>query len=338
MRDGAFRSSPESPLMGDAFRPPAGLSNHHAQSILASFPLRKRWIARNAAALTAEAMPQILTSALGVRLLGFFSPAPARRRGLAVLLHGWEGSADSHYLLSTAVVLNEAGFDIFRLNLRDHGDTHHLNRGLFHSCRIDEVVDAVSGVREHYPDGPLYLVGYSLGGNFALRVAVRAADAGFDLQKVVAICPVLRPHSTMEALETGLWAYRRYYLNKWRRSLAKKEALFPETYQLGDLRRLPTLTATTAFFVDRYTELPDLDSYLEGYALTGRLLSDLRVPARIIASADDPIIPVADLDKLYRNERLEVTVTARGGHCAFLADYRLGSWVDREILQELLRD
>ena len=88
--------------------------------------------------------------------------------------------------------------------------------------------------------------------------------------------------------------------------------------------------------MDRCTELPDLDSYLEGYALTGALLSQLCVPVCLIATADDPIIPIGDLENVYRSELLEVTVTAKGGHCAFLADYRLSSWVDREILRELL--
>ena len=333
---GRFAALPESRLASTAFRPPAGLANSHAQSILASFPLRKRGIARQAATLTSSSVPQILTSAHGVRLLGFYSQAPSRSRGLAVLLHGWEGSAQSHYLLSTAVTLQDAGLDIFRLNFRDHGSTQHLNEGLFHSCRIDEVVDAIKSIQDHYAARPLFLVGWSLGGNFALRVAVRARRSGINLTKVVAICPVIRPHSTMKALETGLWAYRHYYLRKWRRSLAAKEALYPDTYQLGDLRRLPTLTATTEFFVDRYTELPDLDSYLAGYALTGPLLSELPVPARLIATADDPIIPIGDLDDVYSSELLDVTVTARGGHCAFLVDYRLSSWVDGEILRALV--
>lgn len=208
MSDGTRCGFPESSLPNHAFRSPAGLSNKHVQSVLASLPLRKRLIARKAVALTSSSVPQILTSELGVRLLGFYSPAPTSSRGLVVLLHGWEGSADSHYLLSTAVTLHDAGLDIFRLNLRDHGNTQHLNEGLFHSCRIDEVVDAIKSVQDRCGARPMFLVGYSLGGNFALRVAVRAQRSGLELAKVVAICPVLRPHSTMEALETGFWAYR----------------------------------------------------------------------------------------------------------------------------------
>ena len=68
-----------------------------------------------------------------------------------MLLHGWEGSADSTYLLSLAQSLFAAGFEVVRLNLRDHGATHHLNRELFHSCRLPEVVGAVRALARKFP-------------------------------------------------------------------------------------------------------------------------------------------------------------------------------------------
>ena len=63
------------------------------------------------------------------------------------------------------------GFEVVRLNLRDHGATHHLNRELFHSCRLPEVVGAVRALALRFPGMPLVLAGFSLGGNFMLRVA-----------------------------------------------------------------------------------------------------------------------------------------------------------------------
>ena len=42
-----------------------------------------------------------------------------------------------------------------RLNLRDHGDSHHLNPGIFHSCRIAEVVGAVQRLQALYADATL---------------------------------------------------------------------------------------------------------------------------------------------------------------------------------------
>jgi predicted alpha/beta-fold hydrolase len=290
---------------------------------------------RRAAALLGASRREIVDCGDGVRLLGYSSMPREPSRGLAILLHGWEGSADASYVLSVGGRLFEAGFEVFRLNFRDHGESYSLNRELFHSCRIDEVVGATRSILASHPAERAFLIGHSLGGNFALRVAARAPAAGITLAKVVAICPVLRPHSTMRALEEGLWIYREYFLRRWRRSLLAKAACFPDLYDFGDLRRFPTLTATTDFFVRRYTPFADLDEYLGGYAITGEALRGLAVPARLIAAADDPVIPIADLDDVASSDALAISVFPHGGHCAFLEDYRLRSWTDGAVLAEL---
>lgn len=251
------------------------------------------------------------------------------------MLHGWEGCADAAYMLSAGAAAFRRGFDVFRLNFRDHGDTHSLNEELFHSCRIDEVVNAVVRIGAAHPAERTVLIGHSLGGNFAIRTALRLDDRGPRLAKVLAVCPVLNPHNTMLALEQGHWAYRRYFLHRWRRSLRAKAACFPQRYDFGDLRRFPTLTATTDFFVRNYTDYPDLDSYLNGYAITGPALAGLEIPTRIILAADDPVIPIHDSASLASSPALETSVLPHGGHCAFLDSYRLSSWIDKEIVREL---
>lgn len=319
------------------FRPPRGLAHAHAQSLLAAAPLRRPLLRRRAAALLAAARPELLNCGPDARLLGYYSPQPHAGRGLVIMLHGWEGSAHAGYVLSAGAALYTAGYAVFRLNFRDHGDTHELNKELFHSCRIDEVVAAVREVEKLHPAERVLLVGHSLGGNFALRVGVRAPGVGLALRGIVAVCPVLKPHATMRALEDGLWIYRRYFLSRWRQSLRVKAARFPDLYDFGDLGRFATLTATTDFFVRRYTTFADLDAYLLGYDITGGALATLAVPSRIIAAADDPVIPIRDLDDLATPHALGVTVLPRGGHCGFIESYGLRSWLDRAVLGEVER-
>jgi uncharacterized protein len=304
------------------------------QSLLGGLPLRDLLARRRARPLLAVAKPEVLECE-GARLLGFYSPCPGPRRGLVVLLHGWEGSVDSRYMLATGALAHRSGYDVFRLNFRDHGATHALNEGLFHSCRLDEVVGAVARIIERHPAPKTALIGYSLGGNFALRVAARAGRAQLPLDRIIAVCPVLCPRSTMLALDSGLWIYRRHFLRKWRRSLLAKAAAFPKLYRFGDLNRFRTLTATTEFFVERYTEFGGLEAYLDGYALTGDVLTELQVPSRLIAASDDPVIPSVDLARIARPPALEVTVAPGGGHCAFIESLALRSWLDRELVAEL---
>src|ERR1700704_7004508 len=149
--------------------------------MLASTAWRRTRIPRAAAPLLAAQRELLLDCGAGVRLQCFRSSPPHGSGPPVVLLHGWEGSADSLYVLSLAQQLFAQRFEVMRLNLRDHGDTHHLNRELFHSCRLPEVVGAISSLQRLFPDKPLHLVGFSLGGNFMLRVAAQADEAGLDV-------------------------------------------------------------------------------------------------------------------------------------------------------------
>ena len=317
------------------FHPPYGMGNRHIQSMFGSSRLRKFLMRRRAVDVLRLSRGEVLKCSDGVRLKGYFTPQPESSKGLVIFLHGWEGSADSAYVLSCAALLYRSGFEIFRLNFRDHGDTHNLNQGLFHSCRINEVVEAVGCIQKLHRAQKTFLVGYSLGGNFALRIGVRAEVAGLDLAKVVAICPVLRPRSTLEALENGFWLYHHYFLKKWKNSLRAKEKYFPERYNFGNLGRFRTISEATDFFVRNYSDFPNLNTYLEGYSLTGDVLADLSVLSHLIVAADDPIIPCEDLSALVASEALRVTVLPNGGHCAFFSNYWLESWVDTKVLEEI---
>lgn len=318
------------------FRPPRWLRNRHLQSILPSLPGRRRWVMPRTAALRAASQEILLDCGDGVRLQCFHAD-PARsgitRAGrVAVLVHGWEGNADALYILSLAQQLFDLGFDVVRLNLRDHGDTHHLNRELFHSCRLPEVIGAVHALQGHYPGQALQLVGFSLGGNFVLRVAAQAREADLNLARVVAVSPVLEPHVTMAALQRGMPGYEMYFVRKWLRSLRKKQAAWPDRYDFGVLERMRDLQRMTAELVRSYTEFPSLDDYLSGYAITGERLARLTTPAHILISQDDPIIPVRGLQHLASPPALAVTLTRFGGHCGFFDNFPGPTWLERHVL------
>ena len=323
----------------DDFRPSWWLRNPHLQSMLASSSLRRRLHGRRARRLEREAETVLLDCGEGVRLTGSHTAqniAP-RARGLAVLFHGWEGSTRSTYVLQNGARLLEEGWDVFRLNFRDHGGTHALNPGIFHSCRIDEVVGAVQAVQRRFSPRPLALVGFSLGGNFALRVALRAPEAGLELARTIAVCPLVDPHAGLFQLEHSPRMYHDYFMWKWRRSLQAKQRAFSDTelFTRRDLRG--TLRSLTEALVLRHTDFGSLRNYLDGYSVAGDRLAGLRVPVTILAAADDPVCPVSDLAGMTLPDCVEVTVTEHGGHCGFIRDRHLDSWAEDYIAARLSR-
>jgi uncharacterized protein len=321
------------------FQPPRLLRNPHVQSVLASSSLRARLSRRRRARLEADAEEHLLDCGDGVRLQGFHTRQSAREtaHGLAVLLHGWEGSVRSTYLLHTGARLLEEGFDVFRLNLRDHGETHHLNPELFHSCRIDEVVGAVKAISERLPARRLHIAGYSLGGNFALRVALRAAAAGIELHHAAVVCPVISPAAGLRAIETAPWFYQAYFLRKWRTSLARKASLFPAQYRFEDWLGRADLRELTRQLVERHTAFGTLDNYLDGYSIAGDRLEQLAVPASILTAADDPIIPVDDFRALRLPPHVRLEIAPHGGHCGFVVGLGGRTYAEDFIAAALLQ-
>ncbi len=314
------------------FCPPRLLQSPHVQSLLASTAPRKLRLLAKAKTLRQASQSVILDCGNDIQLLGEYSRQAHRSRGLITLIHGWEGSSRSTYLLSAASHFYRAGYDVFRLNLRDHGPSHHLNRALFNSTLLDEVLGAMRAIQRNYPHDWQFLAGFSLGGNFALRIAARAAEAGIQLNKTLAICPVVDPINTMDAIERGWWVYEQYFVRKWKRSLARKLTLYPEldfAHQLSAMRRLRDFND---YFVPNHTPFTEPEDYFRAYALSAELLSQLQSPAHIIAAQDDPMILAGDFEKLREVANLSIETPRYGGHCGFIKNTRLDSWIDERML------
>lgn len=323
------------------YRAPWWLRSPHLQTMLGSSPWRRKRGAELIARTGATTSEHVVDGGEGIRLQGLYSEVPgAPPRGLALLLHGWEGSAESSYIRLTAAQFLRRGFATFRLNFRDHGDSHHLNEAIFHSNRIDEVVHAACDIAARFwprpgREGPLVAAGYSLGGNFALRLALRAPAAGLRLDRVAAVCPVIDPKLTMEHMERGWRVYLRYFERKWRRSLERKRALFPATHDFDDRTLHLGMRDLTRWLVERHTDFGTLDNYFDGYSIAGDRLARLQVPAEILMAEDDPVIPISDFAALQLPADANLAITRRGGHCGFLLGANMDGYAEAWVAERL---
>ena len=320
-----------------SYQAPRWLRNPHVQSVLSSTPMRKAAGIEAMARTGAVTSEHVIDAGDGVRLLGFHSRVPGREpRGLVLLLHGWEGSSDSSYMRLTSARLLAKGFEVFRLNFRDHGDSHHLNEGLFHSCRFAEVLHAAQWVAANFPARPLLAAGFSLGGNFALRLALAAPEAGLPLLHAAAVCPAVDPSAVMRALESGPALYHWYFMKQWRSSLRKKRALFPQLHDFDDSVLAQNMRGLTDWLVQKHTDKADIEDYFDGYAVTGGRLANLQVPVSVLTSADDPLIPVETIKGLQLPAHSTLEIAEYGGHCGFIEGASLRGYAERWVSKRLL--
>lgn len=321
--------------MPSTFTPPIAIRNGHVQTVLTSLRLRKYLTQRRATKLLSNEEELILNCGDGVRLLGHYTRATGHSRGLVTLIHGWEGSSYSSYILSAAHQLYTAGFSVFRLNLRDHGESHHLNQHPFNSSRLNEVRNAIVSINTQFPQEKCFIAGFSLGGNFALRIAASQDSFEQPLSKVVAISPLINPLTTTTHMEVNHKVYHYYFLKKWKRSLQKKMELFPELDDMAVLTRLGTLREMHDYFVPRHTGSSTTPEYFKTYTLCPEDFTSLTTPTNIINAEDDPITEISELKDIENTNipMLEIKRVPFGGHCGFLKNLQLHSWVDNELVR-----
>ncbi len=308
-------------MISPPYSPPRWLRNGHTQTMLGSVARRSLTPERERAYVQGAITEDIRTSVgavLRVKLNLQETMAP-----LVVLIHGWLGSDESSYMLSTGGSLWREGFSTARINLRDHGDTGHLNEALYHSGRTDEVVSLTENLRSRHGSAGCAVVGFSLGGNFALRVARSIVIPALG------ICPAIDPANTLRQIDDGPGStvYRSYFLRKWQRALVAKASAFPHLFDFSRAYALRSVSSLTDYFVRHHSEFRDTRSYFDTYDLTDKALDGVK--ATILIAADDPIIPRATFRKLPSS--LTIVETPTGGHNAFLKNRALASWSDEFV-------
>ena len=313
------------------FRPAWYLRPTTVQCILASSP----WRTRKAGFVREASTEKMIAVAGGTRLMGKYLAGRGPRKGMVILIHGWEGGSESAYIQSAAAHLHSHGYSVFRLNLRDHGETHHLNEGLFFATLLNETHRAVQRAAA-MAEGPVFLAGFSLGGNFALRIGVKCAgDPIVNLRHIVAVSPVLDPDKATTAVDAH-FLFRRYFIQKWHRSLKRKQELYPRRYDFSHALSLSTIREMTDVLIPQYSDHACTADYFRHYTLTGDALQGLALPTTILTAADDPIIPVGDFRGLSLNGRTRLIVHSRGGHSGFIENLAFDGWHERYMVERFM--
>jgi len=335
------------------FRPNPLVRSGSAQTVLAM--VRPKGID-----VTADEQPLLLDAGYDytgaapdrpVRLHGYFnaSRTPGAPRGLVMIMHGWEGCSHSNYNVILAQALVERGYAVFRLNLRDHGpglhiDPYALNPGLFRATLIEEAAVATAQVAQLAGNRPFFIVGASMGGNFALRLAKWHSERlpFHNLRKVVAVCPAINPARATDALDRNPGT-RRYFRVRWLRSLRAKQRLDPALPDLGELEHIPLVRDMTDWFIRQPSatslrQFRNADEYFAAYAVLGDALAHLTVRTTIITAKNDPVIPVVDFYALAPHPLLDIQIHPTGGHCGFIDAPPVRHHMADLILPELLSD
>ncbi|MCA1632903.1 MAG: alpha/beta fold hydrolase [Acidobacteria bacterium] len=257
-----------------------------------------------------------------------------------VLVHGLEGSSRSHYMRGTARKAFAAGFNAVGVNMRNCGDTEHLTETLYHSGMSGDIRHVVEELAAGDGLRTIFVVGFSMGGNMALKLAGEYGDhPPYSLAGVCAVSPSLDLSACADQIERREnRIYMSSFMRSLRRRIRRKQRRHPLLYDARDVRRVRTVRE----FDERYTAphggfRDAAEYYAQSSALP--LVARIRIPTLILHAGDDPIIPASSfLDpSLAGNPEVLLVMPPRGGHVAFIADAASGGedrfWAENRIVE-----
>jgi len=321
----------------EPFSPPWFYRNGHVQTLAGLYLYAPR-VSRLQSAATRSTTGEVLLPD-GDRLV-YQDDCPAGWQvgdRIALLLHGLGGSHASPYMVRIAARLNERNVRTFRLDWRGCGAGASLARYPYHSGRSDDVAATIIQIQTLCPGSPISLIGFSLGGNVALKLLGEPRHSIEQLASVdraLAICPPIDLHFSVMSLQQG-WAklYDRYFCRSCTRNVhlrvqQRPDAVIPEGWFSKRPRTLYEFDETYTAPVSGFESAADY----YGRSSAQQFLADIKVPTLIIAAQDDPLIPFSQFRNANYSSTTRLLAPRHGGHLGFCT-LRGQHWLDQQIVE-----
>ncbi len=253
-------------------------------------------------------------------------------RGHLVVLHGLEGSADAGYIQSLSHLAVNQNFSIHRLNFRTCGGTEALCETMYHSGLTSDVAFIVQEIAKR-TSAPLFLIGFSLGGNVAVKLTGEYGKKS-PLAGTVAVSAPIDLAACVKAIDrpsNRIYAYR--FLNRLRSRIMRKSKLSPGSYNSEFIDKVHTIWQ----FDNRFTApLFGFGTAANYYATQSALnyVDQIDSPTLLISAKDDPLVPfgIYKHPAITANSAVRLISPQHGGHIGFLSRHPPRFWVDDVIM------
>lgn len=256
-------------------------------------------------------------------------PQKGEIKKVAVLLHGLEGDAQRPYILGTAKLLSNNGYDVAAINFRGcSGSQNRLYRS-YHSGDTGDIRHVINTlVSRDYSHINLY--GVSLGGNAVLKYL--GEQDHIPPQVVCAACigvPADLKASLEQLTKRENIIYRTSFLVHLRAKYRKKMQQFPEKMNKEEYRKINSLKR----FDDIYTApAHGFEDALDYYARASSFdyLHRITVPTLILNAKNDSFLhgdcyPVV---QAKNSKIIHLEMPDHGGHVGF---YMKGEFYYNEL-------
>ncbi len=263
---------------------------------------------------------------------------PEQSGDLCLILHGLEGSLQSHYPGPLIRAAHNAGKHTVFMHFRGcSGEPNRLARR-YHSGETSDLQHVLQLLKQRYPDKRIHVIGVSLGGNVLLKYLGESGDLS-GIASAIAISVPFDLAIAAETLEKGTARiYQRHLLNSLQRTLFEKASMMELSIRVPEKHEIETLFE----FDDKVTAPIHGFKGAEDYytkCSSRQFIPTIKTSTLIIHAQDDPFMtPTAIPTTEELPDCVEMELSPHGGHVGFI---RTGNfmkpdyWLDERVYQRL---
>ena len=249
--------------------------------------------------------------------------------GGLVMVHGLEGSGDAGYMRGLSAAALRAGFSVHRFHMRTCGGTEQLCPTLYHAGLTSDLLAVLRELQAE--GGPLFLLGFSLGGNVVLKLAGELGDRAAELFH--GVCAVSTPLDLAACARRIAQPDNRFYEKRFVRQM-RARLCATGRYQPRDFAGLDSVEAIDDRITAPSFGFGNAANYYRTQSAIG-FLEAIRVPALLIQAKDDTFVPfeIFGSPAVRANPRVELLVMEHGGHLGFIGRRPHRFWLDETIME-----
>ncbi len=253
-----------------------------------------------------------------------------------LILHGLEGCARSNYVQDLIHQLSPLGWRVVVMQYRNCGNKPNRLAQSYHAMRWQELDWTVQILHGRFPEAPIGVVGFSIGGSILLNWL--GQNEARNIQAACAISVPYNLSSCADRLNQGFSKiYQQHLVGRLKCSAVRKWTLLKEALGLSDLSQINGLETLWEF--DDLLTAPlhgfkNVHDYYEK-ASCRQYLAGIQVPALLVHALDDPfMVPEVVPQTSELSNLVQTAFVPVGGHVGFVSGIFPGnewSWLSQIV-------
>ena len=239
---------------------------------------------------------------------------------VCILLHGLEGDAKRPYIIGTSKLFNENKIDTVSVNFRGCSGEPNLKYRSYHSGATEDLVEVVQHIIATRNYSEIYIKGFSLGGNMALKYLGEGHEIPLQIKAAIVVsvpCSLLGSCKELHKFKNILYHDR--FKQHLMKRLKEKQLQFPSKISQSDINSIKTLKDFDDVYTAKAHGFKDALDYYERCSSL-QFLKNIGIPSLIINALNDSFLssecyPVKDAKN---NPNLFLEMPKHGGHVGFV--------------------